>query len=78
MPKYDDLMLPDFMANTQLPQWMSMGGDQSQAPDFSGVTSALKKRMGGSKPNPNGEMSYSDMLGGSIGKSGGGMSPESL
>jgi len=80
---YDDpygrVKRPDFQAPTELPSWLPMDSEKSQTPDMNPFVTALKKRMGQPKAGgpfqPEGEMSYSSMLGG--GKGGGG-TPESL
>ena len=46
---------PDFQADTSLPQWQQMNGEQ-QAPDAGATTTSfvdmLKKRMGGNRGTP--------------------------
>jgi len=66
---------------TDLPQWVDFGNQQSQGVNISPMVDALKKRK--SQPaasgpfQPEAAPSFSDMLGGSVGKPSG-MKPESF
>ena len=73
--------MPNPFGQVDLPEWVNMGGQSSQAPNVSPLVDVLKKRMGHGQAGPfqpQPDASYSDLLGGSIAKPKTCMKPESL